>query len=163
MTEPAVSDSTGAAHERFMRAALSAARRGMLAGEPPVGACLVRDGEILVTVNNAIIGELDVTAHAEIRAIREACRQLRSLSLDGCMLYVTVEPCPMCVGACHYAQIDEVVFGAALPDMHAVTGRELELDPAALVEAGFDVKISGPCLAAESRELLREWARGLAR
>ena len=115
-----------------MRAALEAARRGLLAGEPPVGACLVRDGEIVVTASNGVIGELDATAHAEIRVIREACRQLRSLTLTGCTLYATVEPCPMCLSACHYAGIDAVVFGAALEDMQGVTGGELEIHHAAL-------------------------------
>jgi len=146
-----------------MRAAIATARRGMLAGEPPVGACLVRDGEVVATVGNGVIGELDVTAHAEMRAIREACQRLRSLSLDGCVLYATVEPCPMCLSACHYARIDEVVYGASLADMQAITRSELVVRHATLAEGGFDVAISGPVLADECRELLRDWSRGAAR
>jgi len=139
----------------FMRAALEAARRGMLAGEPPVGACLVADGEIVTTLGNAVIGELDVTAHAEMRVIRAACRQQRSLDLRGCTLYVTVEPCRMCLAACHYAGIDAVVYGAEIADMNAVTGNELEGES---VDTAGSVQLTGGCLAAECRALISTWS-----
>lgn len=159
MAETIVCEPADSAHERFMRAALDVARRGLLAGEPPVGACIVRDGEIVARSNNGVISELDATAHAEIRAIREACRQQRSLSLGGCTLYATVEPCPMCLSACHYAGIGEIVFGAGLEDMHAVTGSELDLRHVAFSDAGFDAAVSGGCLRDECRALLDEWSR----
>ncbi|HJP37735.1 MAG TPA: nucleoside deaminase [Gammaproteobacteria bacterium] len=152
-------DTTGIAsdaspHDVFMRAALEAARRGMLAGEPPVGACLVADGEIVVTRSNAVIGELDITAHAEMRVIREACRQLRKLDLSGSTLYVTVEPCLMCLTACHYAGIGKVVYGAGIADMNAVTGNELAAAPA----NDLPLKLEGGCLAAECRGLIVTWS-----
>ena len=159
MTEARAVFGIGGAHEPFMRAALDAARRGLLAGEPPVGACLVRDGAIIATANNAVISELDATAHAEIRVIREACRQQRALSLIGCSLYATVEPCLMCLTACHYAGIGEIVFGAALDDMHAVTGNELHVEHATLARGGFDVVLTGACLRGECAALLEEWSR----
>ena len=158
MTDAPLHRAPALAHEDCMRAALEAARRGLLAGEPPVGACLVRDGEIVVTANNGVIGELDATAHAEIRVIREACRQLRSLSLAGSTLYATVEPCPMCLSACHYAGIDAVVFGAALEDMQGVTGGELEVNHAALMQGGMTLTVTGACLADESRALIAVWS-----
>lgn len=151
---------TGASqNDVFMRAALEAARRGMFAGEPPVGACLVADGAsgtptIVATLSNAVIGELDITAHAEMRVIREACRQLRKLDLSGCTLYVTVEPCVMCLTACHYAGIAEVVYGAALADMNAVTGNEL----AASLGDCAPLTLRGGCLAAECRALIATWS-----
>lgn len=141
--------------DAFMRAALEAARRGMFAGEPPVGACLVTDGEIVVTLGNAVIGELDVTAHAEMRVIRAACHQLRCLDLSGCTLYVTVEPCRMCLAACHYAGVDAVVYGAAIADMNAVTGNELGDGAAGTAES---VRLTGGCLAAECRALIKTWS-----
>lgn len=150
-------------HEDCMRAALEAARRGLLAGEPPVGACLVRDGEIVVTANNGVIGELDATAHAEIRVIRDACRQLRSLSLAGSTLYATVEPCPMCLSACHYAGIDAVVFGATLEDMQAVTGGELAIHHDALAQGGMTLTVTGACLGDESRALIAQWSSRFGR
>ncbi len=141
-----------------MRAALEAARRGMLAGEPPVGACLVADGEIVATLGNAVIGDLDITAHAEIRVLREACRQRRTLNLAGCSLYVTVEPCLMCLAACHYAGITEVIFGAGIEDMHAVTGNELHGTLPSSPDGSDALRIEGGCLAAECRALLTAWS-----
>jgi len=147
-------------HEVFMRAALEAARRGMLAGEPPVGACLVAGGEIVATLSNAVIGELDITAHAEMRVIREACRQLRRLNLSECTLYVTVEPCLMCLTACHYAGITEVYYGAAIADMNTVTGNELGGSPGASLSDRVSLKLEGGCLAAECRALIASWSAG---
>lgn len=142
-----------------MRTALTAARRGLVAGEPPIGACLVKDGEAIVTLNNAVISELDITAHAEMRVIREGCRQLRTLELSNCRLFVTLEPCPMCLAACHYAAISEVIYGARLEDMHALTGNELMTSQSAVLANEVPgIRISGDCLRDESRNLLAEWA-----
>ncbi|MFQ5634698.1 MAG: nucleoside deaminase [Gammaproteobacteria bacterium] len=160
MTEQPIRRDAGCAHEPFMRVAIATARRGLLAGEPPIGACVVADGEVIARANNSVIGELDATAHAEMRVIREACRRQRSLSLAGCTLYVTVEPCPMCLSACHYAGIDRIVFGAALDDMHALTGSELQLGPAALARAGLAVTVIADCLRDECRALLDRWSAG---
>ncbi len=139
-----------------MRHALEAARRAMVAGEPPVGACLVADGEIIATLSNAVIGDLDITAHAEMRVIREACRQLHKLDLSGCTLYVTVEPCMMCRAACHYAGIAEIIYGASIADMNAVTGNEL----VALPDGDGILKPAGGCLAADCRALIATWSAG---
>jgi len=158
MTDAQPRQSSSLTPEDCMRAALEAARRGLLAGEPPIGACLVRDGEIVVTANNSVIGEIDATAHAEIRVIREACRQLRALSLSGCTLYATVEPCPMCLSACHYAGVDAVVFGATLEDMADVTGGELTIHHETLAQGGMTLTVAGECLADESRALIAEWS-----
>ncbi len=145
-------------HDVFMREALEAARRGMFAGEPPVGACLVADGGIVATLSNAVIGELDITAHAEMRVIREACRQLRRLDLGGCTLYVTVEPCLMCLTACYYAGITAVIYGATIADMHAVTGNERGGGPVASPDDTVSLQLEGGCLAAECRALIDAWA-----
>jgi len=145
-------------HDVYMRAALEAARRGMLAGEPPVGACLVADDRIVATLGNAVIGELDITAHAEMRVIRAACRQLRRLDLSGCTLYVTVEPCRMCLTACHYAGIDEVIFGATIDAMNAVTGNELAGGRDAGHEDDSSLQLAGGCLATECRALIEAWS-----
>jgi guanine deaminase len=146
-------------NEGFMEVALQVARRGLVAGEPPIGACLVKGGEVIVALNNAVIGELDITAHAEIRVIREACRQLRVLELSDCRLFVTVEPCPMCISACHYAAISEVIYGARLADMHALTGNELLASQVELLSNDVTkIRTTGDCLRDESRSLLEEWA-----
>jgi tRNA(Arg) A34 adenosine deaminase TadA len=154
-------DSASAARKRFMRIALKMAERGMAAGGPPVGACLVRAGEVVVAAHNSVIGELDVTAHAEITVIRQACRELRSLSLDGCSLYVTVEPCPMCMAACFYAGIQEIVFGAPISAMQALTASELCVSADELFAdkgtADRAPQISGGVLKADCLALLANW------
>ncbi len=144
-------DAVAGTDETFMRLALAAARRAALAGEPPIGACLVRDGTVVATAGNAVISELDITAHAEIMLIRDACRRGRTLELAGCTLYTTVEPCAMCRAASHYARIDEIVYAASLADMQALTGAELGAGaPGPRMRAG--------CLRDESLALLRAWA-----
>jgi len=141
-----------------MRRALEAARRAALAGEPPIGACLVREGLVLATASNCVVSELDITAHAEMMLIRGACRRDRTLDLTGCELYVTVEPCPMCLAASHYAGISRIVFGATLEDLHELTGGELLVGPRGSQPGGPGVE--GGLLRAESLALLRAWAGG---
>lgn len=141
-----------------MRRALDAARRAGLAGEPPVGACLVRAGSVIATAANAVVSGLDITAHAEMMVIREACRRERSLLLSDSVLYVTVEPCPMCLAACHYAGIGRIVHGASLEDLDAFTGGEL-LSGLRGSQPGGPV-VEGGFLRTEALALLRSWAGG---
>jgi guanine deaminase len=155
------SEPAAASQELFMRTALEMARRGMAAGGPPVGACLVRDGRLVSRNHNAVVSELDITAHAEIVIIREACRELRSLNLEGCVLYVTVEPCPMCLAACHYAGIRTIYYGSPISAMHAITGSELLTSADALfANSGDRPLIRGGVLADECQVLLDQWAAG---
>jgi len=101
--------------ESFMGLALDLAREAGAAGEVPVGALVVRDGEIVGRGFNRPIGRHDPTAHAEIMALRDAAQSLGNYRLPGCTLYVTLEPCAMCAGAIMHARIDRVVFGARDP------------------------------------------------
>lgn len=98
--------------ETYMREALSLARSAECLGEVPVGALVVRDGEIIGRGFNSPIGESDPTAHAEIAALRDAARRESNYRLPGCTLYVTLEPCAMCAGAILHARIARVVYGA---------------------------------------------------
>lgn len=98
-----------------MRAALELAQQGLEAGEVPVGAVVVKDGEIVGRGFNAPISRHDPTAHAEIMALRDAAARLGNYRLVGCELYVTLEPCAMCSGAIMHARIARVVFGARDP------------------------------------------------
>jgi tRNA(adenine34) deaminase len=98
-----------------MRVALEQARAAQAAGEVPVGAVVVKDGEIIGAGFNAPISRHDPSAHAEITALRDAARRLGNYRLPGCTLYVTLEPCAMCVGAMFHARIARLVYGAADP------------------------------------------------
>ena len=98
--------------ERWMNLALDSAREAAIAGEVPVGAVIVRDGALVALASNRTIRDQDPTAHAEAIVIREAAAAVGSWRLEGCMLYVTLEPCAMCAGAMVLARVDRVVFGA---------------------------------------------------
>ncbi len=97
---------------RWMNLALKEAERAFDAGEVPIGALVVREGEIVGRGRNMVEQLQDPTAHAEILAITAACETLRSKFLTGCTLYVTLEPCPMCAGAAVMSRLDRIVFGA---------------------------------------------------
>ncbi len=98
-----------------MARALAEAERAGAAGEVPIGAVVVRDGVALASAGNAPITDVDPTAHAEVRALRAAARAVRNYRLPGAVLYVTVEPCAMCVGAALQARVATIVFGCADP------------------------------------------------
>jgi len=102
--------------ERWMRHALLLAERALDLGEVPVGALIVKDGELLAEGYNSPITQHDPTAHAEILALRNAAQQVNNYRVTGnTTLYVTLEPCPMCAGAIVHARINRVVFGAFDP------------------------------------------------
>jgi tRNA(adenine34) deaminase len=104
----------------FMDMALEEARAAGARGEVPVGCVLVRDGEVIARAGNRTLAEHDPTAHAELVAIRAAAAALGSERLDGCDLYVTLEPCVMCAGAVSFARIRRLYYGAADPKGGAV-------------------------------------------
>lgn len=112
---PSMPDGFGPIDESMMRLALEQARRAQQQGEVPVGAVVVRDGEVIGVGFNQPIGAHDPSAHAEIRALRAAAQRLGNYRLVGCDLYVTLEPCAMCAGAIQHARIARVIYGAADP------------------------------------------------
>jgi tRNA(adenine34) deaminase len=115
-------------HEAFMRAALEEARRGLAVGEVPVGAVLVVNDAILARAFNQPIGRRDPTAHAEVLALREGAAAAGNYRLTEATLYVTVEPCLMCVGALVHARVREVVYGTAEPKSGAIESAVRGLD-----------------------------------
>jgi tRNA(adenine34) deaminase len=141
---------------RMMLAALDEARRAEAAGEVPIGAVVAAGGEIIGRGFNQPIAARDPTAHAEIVAIRDAARHLGNYRLTGATLYVTIEPCLMCVGAIVHARLGTVVFGAAEPKSGAIesTVRGGDLPGH---NHRFDI-VSG-VREAECRELMQEFFR----
>ncbi len=105
----------------FMQRAIELARQGMAAGDGgPFGAVIVRDGNIVGEGWNRVLADGDPTAHGEITAIRDASRRLGTYCLEGCELYTTGEPCPMCLGAVYWARIDRVYFGFSVTEAAAI-------------------------------------------
>ena len=97
---------------KFMKIAISQAKKALEIDEVPIGACIVKDGKVISKAFNKTEGTQDATSHAEVLAIKKACKKLKSWRLDGADIYVTVEPCAMCAGAIVNARIKNVYFGA---------------------------------------------------
>ena len=142
--------------ERFMRLALDQARACVAHGDVPVGAVVVRDGEVLAAAGNAREQLGDPTAHAETLALRAAASRAGSWRLDECTLVVTLEPCAMCAGATVLARVDRLVFGADDPKAgFAGSLGDLVRDP----RLNHRVELTAGVLADECGSVLREFFR----
>lgn len=123
-------------HAGFMEQAVEKAIKGVLSNEGgPFGCVIVKDGQIIGKGNNCVTSTNDPTAHAEVMAIREACKALNSFQLDDCILYTSCEPCPMCLGAIYWARPKKVYYGCTKTDAAKIgfddnfIYKELELEP----------------------------------
>jgi tRNA(adenine34) deaminase len=138
----------------FMELALQQARKAAAVGEVPVGALVVREGQVIATGFNQPIGTHDPSAHAEIMAMRAAAAALGNYRLPGCELYVTLEPCAMCAGAMMHARLARVVFGAADPKTGAC-GSVVNLFEEGRLN--HHAEVSGGVLAEQCGQLLKEF------
>lgn len=138
----------------YMRMAIDQAHNAQLIGEVPVGAVIVRDGKVIATGFNHPIGSHDPTAHAEINALRQAAATLGNYRLPGCEMYVTLEPCAMCVGAILHARLSRVVFGAPDPKTGGAGSVSNLFADARL---NHHTTVTGGILATASGRLLREF------
>jgi len=142
--------------ESFMQLALEQARLGGARGEVPVGAVIVHQGKVVAAAHNCPIAQSDATSHAEVLAIRAACGQLHAYRLVGAELFVTLEPCVMCLGAAINARLDRLVFGAwderagAAGSVYDI-GRDGRLN--------HRIEIRGGILESECAELMRVFFR----
>ncbi|HET9300483.1 MAG TPA: tRNA adenosine(34) deaminase TadA [Candidatus Polarisedimenticolaceae bacterium] len=143
--------------ERYMRLALNEAAKARRAGEVPVGALVVLGDEVLGRGHNASVERCDATAHAEILALRDAGGRLGNYRLSGAVLYSTVEPCLMCLGAAVHARIARVVYGA--PDAKAGGIARLEAMRAAGADFNHRFATAGGVLADQAAELLLDFFR----
>lgn len=138
----------------WMGEALLLAKRAGLEEEVPIGAVIVKDGEIVGRGWNRNIGLNDPSAHAEIMAMRDAGKALGNHRLPGCSLYVTLEPCPMCAGAMIHARLERVVYGASDPKTGAAGGKfDLLSNPA----HNHIPQVDGGCLGEECSRLLKDF------
>jgi len=104
-------------HKKYIKAAVKAALNGIKNNEGgPFGCVIVKDGKIIAVGNNKVTSTNDPTAHAEVIAIRNACKKLNTFQLTGCILYTSCEPCPMCLGAIYWARPDKVYYGSTKID-----------------------------------------------
>jgi tRNA(adenine34) deaminase len=143
--------------EQWMRYALNRAIQAGERGEVPVGAVLVKDGDLLAEGYNQPIATADPTAHAEIIALRRGAAALGNYRLTGTTLYVTIEPCLMCVGAMVHARIARLVYGTAEPKAGAIESAMRALDHPTL---NHRFEVIGGVLADESRELIQAFFQG---
>ncbi|HEV7698938.1 MAG TPA: nucleoside deaminase [Pyrinomonadaceae bacterium] len=145
-------------HEKFMRRAIELARSGMDGGAGgPFGCIVVKDGEIVGEGNNQVTSTNDPTAHAEVVAIREACRSLETFQLEGCEIYTSCEPCPMCLGAIYWARPAAIYFAGTQADA-AEAGFDDEhfYTQLALANAERELPLQN-LLRNEARRVFSEW------
>ena len=139
---------------QFMQQALEQAGLAALAGEVPVGAVIVRDGEVISKAFNKPITNHDPSAHAEMLALRQAALSEENYRLPGTTLYVTLEPCTMCAGAMLHARVDRIVFGAKDPKTGAAGS---VLDVFSSKQINHQTVIEGGMMAEECGQLLRDF------
>jgi len=142
------------ADETFMEVALAEAREAEAEGEVPVGAVVVREGEVIARAHNRPMASNDPTAHAEILALRAAAEKLGNYRLVGCALYVTLEPCAMCAGALVHARVERLVYAAADPKAGAVASCLRLLEASHL---NHRVEVTAGVLAEEAAALLQRF------
>ena len=140
--------------EKWMSLALEQARKAEEKGEVPVGAILVKDGLIIARAHNQPISTNDPTAHAEIQLIRAAGKKLKNYRLTGTSLYVTLEPCAMCLGAIMHARIERIVFGAHDPKTGVCGSSENLMDANCF---NHKINLVSGVLENESRQLLKNF------
>ncbi|MEN7343051.1 MAG: tRNA adenosine(34) deaminase TadA [Pseudomonadota bacterium] len=143
-------------HEHFMARAITLAEAAAVAGEVPVGAVVVVDGEVVGEGANAPLSSFDPSAHAEIMAMRDAGQRLGNYRLTGATLYVTLEPCMMCTGAMVHARIDTVVFGARDPKSGVLGGN---IDVSDYQVLNHKLKVMGGISEQVCGDLLRTFFR----
>jgi len=123
----------------------------------PFGACVVKNGEVIAVARNTVLKN-DATSHAEINAIRESSRKLKTYDLSGCCIYSTTEPCPMCFSAIHWARIGTIIYGTSIGDVEKLGFNELRISNLKMKSLGRSkVKIIGKFFYEGCRQLLKEW------
>ena len=145
--------------EKYMQLAIEKAMKGADEGQSPFGACIVKDGKVIACDHNIVWSSTDITAHGEIHAIRNACKEINAIDLSGSTIYSTCEPCPMCFTAIHWARIDRIIYGARIEDAERFGFNELKVSNQTLKEIGLSkVEIQGDFMRAECVKLFEYWA-----
>jgi len=144
--------------QSFMTLAIERALEGMRAGQSPFGACIVQAGKVIACEHNVVWRATDSTAHAEITAIRVACKAVGGIKLSGATIYSTTEPCPMCFSAIHWAGIARIVYGASIADARKAGFGELAISNVDMKRlGGSNVEIVAGFMADEAAALFDRW------
>ncbi|MBY0380892.1 MAG: nucleoside deaminase [Xanthobacteraceae bacterium] len=152
--------------ERFLCEAIVLARDNVRRGGRPFGAVVTKDGQVIATGVNEILSTGDPTAHAEIQAIREACRVLGTLRLDGCAIYASGHPCPMCLSAIHLTGIKDVAYAYSLEDgePYGLTHKAIYAELARPISEQKSLRTTYlPVRQAEQEDLYEEWHKAQPR
>lgn len=145
--------------EKFMREAIALAQKGMRAGEGgPFGCVIVKNGSIIGRGNNRVTSTNDPTAHAEVVAIRDACKHLSSFQLDDCTIYTSCEPCPMCLGAIYWARPARIVFACTRHDAADIDFDDAFLYDEIISPIGKRRILTEQLLNTEGVLVFKEWA-----
>lgn len=148
------------AERKFMQLAIEKAKEGIREGQTPFAACIVKDSDVISCEHNTVWKGNDITAHAEINAIRMACKKLNSIDLNGCTIYSTTEPCPMCFSAIHWARISRIVYGTNINDSKENGFNELVISNSKMKSVGqADLELIGSFAREECLDLFEIWSR----
>lgn len=148
----------------MMLLAIASARTGIAAGQAPFGAAIARAGKLIASGYNEVWKACDITAHAEIIALRAACQCIHGISLAGATVYSTTEPCPMCFSACHWAGVERIVSGATIADAARAGFRELTISNRRMRSlGGAKMEIVPRFMRDECLALFEEFARANGR
>ncbi len=142
----------------LMQLAIEACRKGMADGQSPFGCAISLGDRVIAQTHNTVTQTVDITAHAEVNAIREACQNLGDIFLTNAIVATTCEPCPMCMAALHWARVDTVYYGATIADADKSGFNELQLPAAELLRIGRSkVNLIGNTLTEECQQLFTQW------
>ncbi|MCC9605504.1 nucleoside deaminase [Blastopirellula sp. JC732] len=145
----------------LMQLAIDKAKEGIAAGQSPFGCAIALDGQVIAVSHNIVLQTTDVTAHAEVTALRIACKKVGEILLPGAQVATTCEPCPMCATALHWARVDEVYYGATIEDAAETGFNELRMPAGQLYQIGGSAtKLVSDVERAACRELFDLWKAG---
>ena len=144
--------------EELMRLAIDKCREGIAAGQSPFGCAISQGDRLLAVSHNTVLKTMDITAHAEINALRKACCAASNIFLESALVATTCEPCPMCMAALHWARVARVVYGATIQEADQAGFNELQVPASEIIRLGrSDVELVPGVFQQECRDLFQLW------
>ena len=142
----------------LMQLAIDKTRAGLAAGQSPFGCAIAQGGRLLSVAHNTVVATTDITAHAEVNAVRQACLAVGDIFLTGATAATTCEPCPMCLAALHWARVETVYYGATIADAARAGFNELDIPAEKMVQlGGSPMKLIPHLLRPDCTALFQDW------